>query len=118
MNKDIPFDYKWYKNNYKDLQSNNNNDYKTILSDLKDAEIEIDTLSRRMKRTIKFKKENKLYMVVESVNQRWLVELTSGSLNWLRKNGPTDLTTFIQSKGFIQIELPEGIFNVLARVNK
>lgn len=45
----------------KDLQSNNNIDYKTILSDLKDAEIEIDTLSRRMKRTIKFKKENKLY---------------------------------------------------------
>ena len=46
----------------KELHSNINNDYKMILSGLKDAEIEIETLSKRMKRTIKYKKDNNLYL--------------------------------------------------------
>jgi len=40
----------------------NNTDFKQIMSGFKDAEIEIKTLSNRLKRTIRFKKENNLYL--------------------------------------------------------
>ena len=45
----------------RNLICSNNNDFKNIMSDLKDAEIEIQTLSRRVKRTINFKKMNNTF---------------------------------------------------------
>lgn len=46
----------------KNFMSNVNDDYKQIVGGIKDAEVEIKTLSNRVKRTIKYKKDNNLYL--------------------------------------------------------
>jgi len=46
----------------KNLVCSNNMDFKNIVSDFKDAEIEIQNLSKRIRRTIQFKKSNKTFL--------------------------------------------------------
>lgn len=64
-----------------------------------------------------FKKDNDLFLVAESVNQRWLVSLTTGNVGWLSGNNVNSSTLTMETKGYKQIDVPKDMFTVLARVN-
>ncbi len=78
-------------------------------------ETEYLELANVLKPGLFFKKDNNLYMITESVNQRWLVNLSSGELKWI---SPTNTDKTVNDlKGYSPIELPKEIFNVVARIN-
>jgi hypothetical protein len=64
-----------------------------------------------------FKKDNSIFIVAESANQMWLVDLSSGRANWLSKTGANTLVNVVENCGYSRVELSKEVFTVIARVN-
>ena len=74
-------------------------------------------LENIMKRGLFFKKDNELFIIGESVNQRWLVSLSTGIIKHVTPSNVNTSTSDLEAKGYTLVDVPKDVFNVIARIN-